>query len=76
MEGKSGDGMASMVSICLGILQVGGLALAGAISLFRRRQIRSPRTVGVPQSPVATLLTDHLGFRIRAGPSVLQVFRR
>lgn len=75
MNGGDGGNMGAAVSMCLGILQVAGVAVAGVLAYFRRRPHRPVRAVGAPTFLRRATSTDNLGFRIRAGPSVLQVFR-
>lgn len=74
----SGDktDMGGVVSICLGILQVGGLAVAGLMSLFRSRRRRAAKILGFARCEQLLAPPGRLDFRIRAGPEVLQVFRR
>lgn len=73
MEGAD-SAMSDAMSICLAVLGVGSLMVIGGVIISRRRRFPSfptdARTVFT--RPVAVRLP---GFRARAGPSVLQVFR-
>jgi hypothetical protein len=75
--GAAHDGMGEAISLCLAIVG-GGIALglgAAALASFTRRRGSIPRELGsgsvaLPMAP-ATMPP-----RSRAGPSLLQVFRR
>lgn len=73
MEGDSA-GMSDAMSICLAVLQIGVLLLAGQLLMIRRR-LRAPRIVGRSLAAKAIRNLIDPGHRIREGPSVLQVFR-
>jgi hypothetical protein len=71
------DGMGDVVSMCLAIVDAGVALLFGGVALFAlpRRFAVAPRELGsrsvvLPVAPVA------LPPRVRAGPPLLQVFRR
>lgn len=63
------------VSICLAILQTGSLAILAAHLFTLKRRARAPIFLSPSISLRPAPLADRLGFRIRAGPAVLQVFR-
>lgn len=67
--------MTDVMSLCLGVLQIGGLALLGTVIIARRRRFPTfSMYTGQNFSRVADLAGTP-GHQSRAGPSVLQVFR-
>lgn len=73
MDGMSGAPDA--ISICLAILQTGSLAVLIAHLVTIKRRGRAPLALSPSVALHPVRLADRLGFRIRAGPPVLQVFR-
>ena len=67
-------GMASAMSICLAILQVGGVVVIATLLGTYRRRVRAPLMIGEVGTSRFIKFTSDPGHRIREGPSVLQVF--
>lgn len=74
MDGPGGTPDA--ISLCLAILQTGSLAILAAHLFTLNRRGPAPLALSPSVFFRSTRLAGDLGHRIRAGPAVLQVFRR
>lgn len=68
-------GMTGAMSICLAVLQAGGVMVIAILLGIHRRRVRAPLLIGEVGTSRFIKFTSDPGHRIREGPSVLQVFR-
>lgn len=72
-----GGGATTVISACLAVLQIGGIAGAGLIGacliLKRSKRPQFAGAVGRADPDISSFTVRH---RARAGPAVLQVFLR
>lgn len=68
-------GMAGAMSICLAVVQVGGVMVIATLLGTYRRRVRAPLLIEEAGTSRFIKLTSDPGHRIREGPSFLQVFR-